>query len=137
MEIDSKRLARYRQKTRRILSALEELFSRPSRPRGLVLRGIYYNIITAIESAMDIAAMLVRDLRDVPVGDTENVGVLTQHGMLTQDLAQRLLRCIALRNVLIHRYNGIDEQRVMESISEVDGILREYVEVVEGLVGGP
>ncbi len=136
MEIEPKRLARYRQKTGRVLSALEEVSDRPSRPQGLVLKGIYYDLVTAIECAMEIAAMLVRDSGEVPVGDRENIGVLAQRGLLTRELGDRLLRCNALRDVLVHRYNGIDGQRVMESIPEVDSILREYIEVVEGLVGG-
>lgn len=80
---------------------------------------------------MDIAAMLVKDLGRVPGGDRQNVATLTKIGIISNDLEQSLLQCNGLRNILVHRYNGVDNERVIKSIPEVDMTLREFVECVE------
>jgi len=137
VKIEPKRHARYRQKINYILSALEEIGQRPSEPQGLLLRGMFYNMVTAIESAMDIGAMLVRHLGEVPVDDRHNIRILIERGLLDEQLGTNLLRCNALRDVLVHKYNGIDDERVLESISEVDSILRAYIRTVGEIIGGP
>jgi len=94
-------------------------------------------MVTAIESAMDIGAMLVRHLGEVPVDDRHNIRILIERGLLDEQLGTNLLRCNALRDVLVHKYNGIDDERVLESISEVDSILRAYIRTVGEIIGGP
>ncbi|MHA1771537.1 MAG: DUF86 domain-containing protein [Candidatus Thorarchaeota archaeon] len=132
MKLDKIRLARYRTKTSFILANLNEIQqSLPIQEPQIILRGIYYNLFTAIESAMDIAALLVKDLGRVLGGDRQNVATLTKIGIISNDLEQSLLQCNGLRNILFHRYNGVDNERVIKSIPEVDMTLGEFVECVE------
>ena len=65
------RLTRYREKIEYIIEALENIPESPE--RSIEISGTFYNLLTAIESAMDIAAMLVKDLGSIVEDDYANV----------------------------------------------------------------
>ena len=75
--------------------------------------------------------MLCKDLGIMPKGDYENIENLQSRGTIDENLATRLAQCIELRNVLVHQYNGIDDARVIKSISQVDRDLKAFIEVVK------
>lgn len=96
-----------------------------------MLKGIYYDLSSAIDAAMDMIAMLCKDLGIMPRGDYENIESLRARNILSADLAERLANCNGLRNVLVHQYNGINKDLVLESAQPVERDLREFVKVVE------
>ncbi len=136
LDVNTERLARYRDKMAYIIVHLAEIDRVLPSPTGIVLHGVFYNLQTSIESAMDIAAMLVRDLGLVPKGDRENLKALVKAGVISQSLAEKLARCNGLRNVIVHRYNNMDEDRVISSVPEVSQTLRKFVELVEMILDG-
>ncbi|MFO7837584.1 MAG: HepT-like ribonuclease domain-containing protein [Candidatus Thorarchaeota archaeon] len=95
------------------------------------MKGIYYDLSSAIDAVMDIIAILCKDLGTMPRGDYENIENLQTRDILSADLVERLANCNGLRNVLVHQYNGIDENLVLESTQPVERDLREFVKVVE------
>ncbi|NWF95673.1 MAG: DUF86 domain-containing protein [Candidatus Thorarchaeota archaeon] len=134
MTMDRSRVARYGEKVRHITLSLREVASVMPSPRGIVLKGVYYDILTAIESCMDIIAMLCRDRGTVPKGDVENIESLSRLGVIDEALAEQLRRCNGLRNVLVHQYNGIDSGIVLESVPQVEQALLRFLDVVERLL---
>jgi len=92
---------------------------------------LFYLIHTAVEAAMDIAAMLVKDLGFTPKDDYENIQTLRSVGVIGAGLAEDLGKLNGLRNVLVHRYNKIDEQLVIESLEDIKRILKGFVEAAE------
>jgi uncharacterized protein YutE (UPF0331/DUF86 family) len=120
---------RYREKIEYILEALSEIPPEPKKP--IEVSGTFYNLLTAIEAAMDIAAMLVKDLGKIVEDDYSNIETLAEMGVIDDELAGMLKMCNGLRNWLVHRYNKIDTKLVLESVDEVKEILTRYVEKVE------
>ena len=126
---------RYKQKISYILECIEEIEEVLPYPTGIVLKGVYYNLSSAIESTMDMVAMLCKDSGQMPKGDYENILNLKHKGIIEEKLADRLTRCNGLRNVLFHQYNGIDDERVLNSVNQVHSDLKAFIEIVEGYLG--
>ena len=64
---------------------------------------------TAIQSVIDCSRLLVavedwRGLRD----ERDPLLILTERGVIDEDLQQRMLRAKGLRNILVHEYTDID-----------------------------
>lgn len=114
-----------------ILEYLEEIEGALPNPSGIVLKGVYFNLSSAIEAAIDMIAMLCKDLRIVPTGDYENIQSIQQRDLINEALAQALAKCNGLRNVLIHQYNDIDENLVLEAIPQVENALKEFIHLLE------
>lgn len=131
------RSIRYKEKISYIFEYLREIGEVLPEPSGIVLKGVYYNLSSAIESTMDMNAMLCKDLGIMPKGDYENIENLQSRGTINENMAIRLAKCNGLRNILIHQYKGIDDTRVINSISQVDIDLRALIDVVEEHLGEP
>ena len=126
------RLGRYREKIEYIIEALDQIPEKPASP--IEVSGVFYNLLTSIESAMGIAAMLVKDLGRRVEDDYSNIETLQELGVLDKKLSESLKRCNGLRNWLVHRYNGVDEELVLSSVGEVRDTLIKFVEKVEGVL---
>lgn len=126
------RLERYREKIEYIIEALDQIPEKPASP--IEVSGVFYNLLTSIESAMDIAAMLVKDLGRRVEDDYSNIETLQELGVLDKKLSESLKRCNGLRNWLVHRYNRVDEELVLNSVGEVRDTLIKFIEKVEGVL---
>lgn len=72
----------------------------------------------SIECVIDIIHLLVKGMKLGLPGDEENmIDSLTKKGMITKELAKTLKEMKGFRNVLVHRYGLIEDERVFESIS--------------------
>jgi uncharacterized protein YutE (UPF0331/DUF86 family) len=128
------RLARYKEKSDYIVTTIESI---PDPPGSDIERSAaYYKLHTSIEAAMDIIAMLIKDLGKDVWDDYTNIQSLEGAKAITPKLAERLRRCDGLRNYLVHRCNGLDEDIVLDSIEEVKRTLLEFLGVSERLVNG-
>ena len=126
------RLGRYREKIEYIIEALDQIPEKPASP--IEVSGVFYNLLTSIESAMGIAAMLVKDLGRRVEDDYSNIETLQELGVLDKKLSESLKRCNGLRNWLVHRYNRVDEELVLSSVGEVRDTLIKFIEKVEGVL---
>lgn len=126
------RLARYKEKSDYIVTTIESI---PDTLGSDIERSAaYYKLHTSIEAAMDIMAMLLKDLGKDVGDDYTNIQSLEGAKVTTPKLAERLRRCNGLRNYLVHRYNGLDEEIVLDSIEEVKRTLLEFLGVSERLI---
>lgn len=128
----SERIKRYREKIEYIIEALEQIPEKPERP--IEISGTFYNLHTSIESAMDIIAMLLKDLGSRVEDDYSNIEKLVELRVIDENLGEKLKMCNGLRNWLVHRYNRIDTKIVLESVDEVKEILIKFIERVEGIL---
>lgn len=132
--MDKLRLARYHDKMQYILSSfgiVEQLLPDPDETQT---NALYYLLLTAIESAMDIIAMLVKDLGRVPKGDQSNITTLHSLSIIKDETRNELFLCNGLRNVLVHQYNGIDRVIVLESVPRVTATLKILIDAAEGFL---
>ena len=128
--MDELRLKRYRDKTNYIVDNIDDL---PKKPKNkFEKRGILYSIQTSIESMIDLIAMLIKDL-GIPVKSDElNISTIVTERNLNAELGEKLKKANGMRNILVHRYNEVDEQIILESVDEIKNLLFEWLEIIEG-----
>ncbi len=79
--------------------------------------------------------MLCKDSGIMPKGDYENIQSLFSRKFIDAELSNSLSRCNGLRNILVHRYNGIDASIVLRSIQNVKVTFTRFIELLEGYLG--
>jgi uncharacterized protein YutE (UPF0331/DUF86 family) len=128
------RLARYKEESDYIVTTIESI---PGTLESDIERSAaYYKLHTSIEAAMDIIAMLLKDLGKDVGDDYANIQSLEGAKTIKPKLAERLRRCNGLRNYIVHRYNGLDEEIVLDSIKEVRRTLLAFLGVSERIING-
>lgn len=127
--MDELRLKRYHDKINYIVDNIEDL---PIDTKNkFEKRGIFYSIQTAIESMVDLIAMLIKDF-GVQVKDDEiNITTIVKKRNLNPELGVKLKKANGLRNILVHRYNEIDEQIILDSVDEIKELLYQWLDIVE------
>jgi uncharacterized protein YutE (UPF0331/DUF86 family) len=123
-----KREEQYTRKIEYIFSCLDKMTHPESEKEVYAL---FYLVHTSIEAAMDIVAMLVKDLGGVPKDDYENIAQLRDRGVVSAELAENLKKLNGLRNILVRRYNKVEESIVIEGLEDIKVSLEKFVEVVE------
>jgi len=79
---------------------------------------IYKAFQEAVESCLDVVAMMCRDLKIMPKEDYANVEEICKKGIIKSELKDALLRASGLRNILVHRYNVVDDRIAFRLIGE-------------------
>ena len=75
--------------------------------------------------------MLVKDSGIQVKDDTANISEIVKKRNLDPELGEKLKRANGLRNILIHRYNEIDEDIILNSVEEVKKILLKWLDIIE------
>lgn len=110
------------------LSIVDKLLPNPNE---IETSALYYRLLTAIESVMDVIAMSIRDSGGIPKGDKSNIQYLLKEKRIEAELSIHLLKCNGLRNVLVHQYNGIDREIVLRSVPDVRKSLTDLIDIIE------
>ncbi len=129
--MNATRNIRYKSKISYILDCLKEIDSVLPAPSGIILKGVFFNLSSAIEAAMDMVAMSCKDRGIMPKGDYENIQSLRDQAIIDDSLAQSLAKCNGLRNFLVHQYNGIDNAIVLSSVKDVKDALQRFTGIIE------
>jgi uncharacterized protein YutE (UPF0331/DUF86 family) len=129
--VDQLRKTRYKTKIHYIVKNLLLAENLIQNPNEIEEKALYYCLLTSIESMMDLIAMLIKDLGNIPMGDDYNVEYLVKQGIVTEELAVHLKSCNGLRNVLVHQYNGINQEIVIDSFEDVKDTLAHMVRYME------
>jgi len=127
--MDELRNKRYRDKIQHIFDYIQEL---PIEPKSeLEKRGIFYSLQTSIEAMVDLIAMLVKDLGIQVKDDNINISEIIKIKKLNPELGEKLKKANGLRNIIVHRYNEIDEKIILDSVVEVKDLLLHWIEIIE------
>ncbi|MHA1719256.1 MAG: DUF86 domain-containing protein [Promethearchaeota archaeon] len=97
-------------------------------------RGILYSIQVAIESTVDLVAMLVKDLNMIVLDDKSNIEKLVKHMNWDIEFAENLIKANGLRNIIVHQYNGIQKEKISESISRLKSDINNWIQLIEETV---
>ena len=129
------RFNRYQKKINWIIERISNLptlndASLDSNDREILFDALCYRLQTAIEAAMDIVAMTCKDLGMDVDDDNSNIDRLANKGLIDSNLAETLKKLNGLRNVIVHRYNSLEDEIILESIPIITSALRELVEVI-------
>ncbi|MHA1648478.1 MAG: DUF86 domain-containing protein [Promethearchaeota archaeon] len=126
------RLKRYHDKINYIVDNLKDI---PEKPKNdLEKKGIFYSLQTSIESTIDLVAMGAKDLGFQVQDDSTNINNIVKNRQLDTVLGEKLNRANGLRNILVHRYNGVDDQIILNSISEIKKLLFQWLDIIEGVI---
>jgi uncharacterized protein YutE (UPF0331/DUF86 family) len=97
---------------------------------------IAFNMHLAIQNCMDIAAHIISDEGlGVPGSAGEMFFILQENGFLSADLADRMVKAVGFRNLLVHEYQKIDLQRLHKAAEKNVDDLIEYLSAVFSKLG--
>ncbi|HIE41094.1 MAG TPA: DUF86 domain-containing protein [Candidatus Aenigmarchaeota archaeon] len=126
-----RRKERYLGKINFILSKIENL---PEFDNDLLRDACFYRIQVAIGAGMDIVAMLVKDIGKEIKDDYSNIETLVKEEILDKELGKKMIELNGLRNVIVHKYNKIEEEIIKEKKEMIVSILEQFVEKVENVI---
>jgi uncharacterized protein YutE (UPF0331/DUF86 family) len=110
--------------------AEEEFLSNPEK-----VDGAKYNLIVAIEGAMDICNSIVaRAGGRAPQDHADCFQVLGELSFLEAGFVERLKRMAKFRNLLVHLYWKVDDRKVYAILREDLPDIRAYLEIVNKAV---
>jgi uncharacterized protein YutE (UPF0331/DUF86 family) len=86
---------------------------------GLVKDGMYKRVEFCIEDVFDICAIINADLKlGIPRSDDDILEILVKKGIFDDEMKKRLKGMKGFRNIIVHRYAGIDDRLSYEFLSE-------------------
>ncbi|KCZ71808.1 hypothetical protein ANME2D_01863 [Candidatus Methanoperedens nitroreducens] len=132
MELNEDRKSRYHSKIGYILEKMYSLPDNTAVLDELEIDGVLYRVQTSIEAAMDLAAMLVRDI-GIEVGDDyDNIETLKEKKVIGAELAEELKRLNGMRNAIVHKYGGVNTELILQNLEIIKETLQIFVEIIEG-----
>jgi uncharacterized protein YutE (UPF0331/DUF86 family) len=91
-----------------------------------------YRFITAIEGCARVAQHIcASEGWTAPDSNADAVRALAARGVLASRTAEAIARATGFRNILVHQYADVDDDRVLEYLSHLDD-LREFETQVAG-----
>ena len=92
---------------------------------------ILFNIQTAVQNCIDIAAHIISEEGfGVPGSTTEMFYVLEKNGYLDSDLTSKMLKAVGFRNLIVHEYGKIELEQVYEIAQNNINDLNEYLKAI-------
>ena len=95
---------------------------------------LFYRLQVSIDAAMDVVAMLCKDLGITVRDDYSNIDDLEKLSIFQTGVLKNLRRLNGLRNALVHRYNKIEEERIIEEKKNYVDNIKEFVKNVEKVI---
>jgi len=93
-----------------------------------------------IQAVIDIGNHLVTDAGlGAPERYVDILEKLADSGMISSELAGRLVPVFGMRNVLVHEYVRLDEERLWEAVedpSAIEEVIAVFAQTVHGTVHG-
>ena len=128
-----KRTEQYRRKLEFIIEKISVLPDNLDEDKFHV-DALFYRLQVSIDAAMDVIAMLCKDLGITVKDDYSNIDELEKIKVFNSSIIKDLRRWNGLRNVLVHKYNKIEEDLVAKEKNDVVTTLKTFVKDVEVLI---
>jgi len=116
-----KRKERYLEKINFILDKIEDI---PEFEDEIKRDAAFYRMQVAIEAAMDIIAMLTKDLGGDVKDDYTNISFLVEKKALDKDLGERLKELNGLRNVIVEEKREFVFETLNEFVERVENVIK-------------
>lgn len=89
---------------------------------------ILFNLQMAVQNCIDIAAHIVSEEGlGVPGSTNEMFYLLEENEYLNNELAEKMVKAVGFRNLIVHEYGKIDLDQVFEVAREDITDLKEYL----------
>ncbi len=132
MEIGDERRNRYRARIGYIIEKMDALPDNIDILDDLGVDGILYRTQTSIEAAMDIVAMLVKDIGIEVKDDYDNIDTIVEKKLIGKDLEEELKRLNGMRNAIVHRYGDVNTEFILKNLERIKEILYRFIKEIEG-----
>lgn len=132
MKFDEDRKQRYRSKIGYIIEKMYAIPDTVSVLDDLEVDGVLYRVQTSIDAAMDMSAMMVRDIGIDVSEDYDNIEILNKNEIIDIKLADDLKKLNGMLNAIIHKYGKVDTQLVLQNLENIKMILGNFIEIIEG-----
>ena len=98
-------------------------------PVFLTIRDVIsFNLHLAIENCTDLAAHIISEEGlGVPGSASEMFYLLEENGYLRQQLTEKMIKAVGLRNLIVHEYDKIDLKRLFEIIHKDTKDINDFV----------
>lgn len=118
MKADPIRIKRYLTEIKRYSLELNQLIEQNQlSPDSVPLKAAKYILIELAESMSNTVQHILAKDKGIPVsGYIDAIMKAHEHGLVSEDLFQRLKPFFDFRNSLIHRYWTVDDVRLVENI---------------------
>ena len=84
------------------------------------LSGVKYRFVTALETVVNIAQHLcASEGWGPPASNADSVRQLARHRVLDGGLADRVASAVGFRNILVHQYDEVDDDKVVARLDDV------------------
>ncbi|MFO8018546.1 MAG: HepT-like ribonuclease domain-containing protein [Promethearchaeia archaeon] len=127
--MEKQRILRYREKFDFVQEKIQYFNIKPE--KKLEKWGLFYAVQTSIESIYDLIAMLVKDIGLQVKDDENNVNALINERNLDPEIGKQLKDAKGMRNVIVHQYNGVNEQIVLESLPTLKSLIKTWLNEIE------
>jgi uncharacterized protein YutE (UPF0331/DUF86 family) len=118
IEIIRTKIKEIRESLRLVEENLPDTFEEFSR-LGLVKDGIYKRLEFCIENVFDICAIINSDLElGIPRDDVDIIENLVKSEILSEEMKGKLKAMRGFRNIVVHRYGGVDDKIAFEIVIE-------------------
>ena len=99
----------------------------------ILISAVERNLQIAIESCMDIARHFVAKipLEKPKKENKEVVKILSKHDIITNELAEKLLDMAGMRNILVHQYMEVDDEKIYHAVKHDLGDIEEFVAQIQ------
>ena len=75
------------------------------------------NLLRACEQSIDLANHVIRVRQlGLPKSSRESFSILAERGVISQNLADRLMSMVGFRNILVHQYQKLDTSIMVQVI---------------------
>lgn len=96
-----------------------------------VMGGLQHYLLLAVETLLDLGSHVISsEGLEPPRNYADIFRVLRDEGLLTHELAERLMAMARFRNVLVHLYAQVDEERVLKIFRGSLGDLDAFVDAL-------
>ena len=99
-----------------------------------MLDALFYRLQVSIDAVMDVIAMLNKDLGIIVKDDYSNIDELDKLNIFPDNFLNQIRRLNGLRNVIVHRYNKIEEDLIIKQKDSFVDALKEFIKIVEKFI---
>ena len=101
-----------------------------------IQESILFNIQMAVQNCIDIAAHIISDEGfGVPGSTNEMFYLLEENGYLDNEITEKMVKAVGLRNLVVHEYSKIDLERIFEVAQKDITDLNEYLRCIFNKLG--
>jgi len=128
-----KRKEQYERKFNFILENIHDLPKNPEQNK-YYMEALFYRLQVSIEAAMDLIAMFCKDIGVKVEDDYTNIEELEKLNFFDPSLLNELRRLNGLRNIIVHKYNKIETELIIQQKNTIKATLDNFVKILSELI---